>query len=100
MLADNELQDKKTAVHRPATSAQPASASLSGWGSTSTEFSQWGDFGQRVRVDLVEMWPARERAVQRSAAQRAGVDAVGASATLWGRGVQARILGDWRRTDS
>jgi len=100
MLADDELQDKPTAVHRPATSAQPAPASHSGWGSTSTEFSRRGDFGQRVRVDPVEMWPARERAAQRRAAHRAGVDVVGASATLWGRGVQARILGDWRKTDS
>ena len=64
LLADDELQDKPTALHRPATSAQPAQASNNGWGSTSTEFSRWGDFSQRVRVDPVEMWPARERAVQ------------------------------------
>ena len=33
------------------------------------------------------MWPARERAAQRHAAQRAGVGVVGASVTSWGRGV-------------
>jgi len=35
----------------------------------------------------------RRRRVLRRAAQRAGVGVVGASATSWGRGVQARILG-------
>ena len=46
------------------------------------------------------MWPGRERAAQRRAAQRAGVCVVGASATSWGLEVQARILGGWRRTGS
>ena len=100
MLADDELQDKPTAVHRPAARAQPATDSHSGWGSTSTEFSRWGGFGSRVRVDPGEMWAARERAAQRRAAHRTGVVVVGPSVTSWERGVQAGILGGCRRTGS
>jgi len=45
MLADDELQDKPPAVHRPAARAQPATDSHSGWGSSITEFSRRGGFG-------------------------------------------------------
>ena len=54
-----------------------------------------GGLGSREAVNLVEMWLVRERAAQRRAAQRAGVGDVGASATAWGRGVQARLRGSW-----
>ena len=36
----SELQDTQTAVPRPNAGEQPATASQSGWGSTSTEFSR------------------------------------------------------------
>ena len=100
MLADDELQDTPTAVHQPAARAQPATASRSGWGSTSTEFSRRGGFSQRLRVDPVEIWQATQRAAHRRAAHCAGVNVVGALATLWGRGVQARLRGSRRRTGS
>ena len=41
------------------------------------------------------LWPATERAAQRRSAQHAGVDDVGALAKAWGRGVQARLQGNW-----
>ena len=57
-----------------------------------------GGFGLRKTVDPLEMWPATERAAQH--AQHAGVGDVSALATVWGRRVQARLQGSWRRTGS
>ena len=62
--------------------------------------TQAGGFGSRKAINLLEMWPVTVRAAQRRVAQLAGVGDVGALAKAWGRRVQARLRGSWRRTSS
>ena len=62
--------------------------------------TQADGFGSRKAIDPLEMWPVTEHAAQRCAAQLAAVGDVGALAKAWGRRMQARLRGSWRRTSS